>query len=91
MRQKFYGDIDISSIASQLGISVSRFNDIFKNLYSMPPYQYYIPSRFRGKKLLEQGDLSVKEVAYRLGFADPYHVSRLFKQKTGIARRSGAP
>jgi len=37
------------------------------------------------KSLLEQGDLSVKEVAYRLGFEDQYHFSRLFKKKTGIA------
>ncbi|NLH88749.1 MAG: AraC family transcriptional regulator [Treponema sp.] len=86
MAEKIYGDIDIPSIASQLGTSVSRFNDIFKTYTSMTPYQYYIHIKIHAaKSLLEQGDLSVKEVAYRLGFEDQYHFSRLFKKKTGIA------
>jgi len=86
MAEKIYGHIDISSIASQLGISVSRLNDIFKTYTSMTPYQYYIHIKIHAaKSLLEQGELSVKEVAYRLGFEDQYHFSRLFKQKTGIA------
>jgi len=92
MAEKIYGDIDISSIASQLGISVSRLNEIFKTYTSMTPYQYYIHIKIHAaKNLLEQGDLSVKEVAYRLGFEDQYHFSRLFKQKPASRRPSGAP
>ncbi|MDQ7796948.1 MAG: AraC family transcriptional regulator, partial [Spirochaetia bacterium] len=86
MVEKIYGDIDINSIATALGISASRLNDIFKTYTSMTPYQYYIHIKIHAaKSLLEQGDLSVKEVAYRLGFEDQYHFSRLFKKKTGIA------
>jgi AraC-like DNA-binding protein len=85
MVENIYGDIDISSIASQLSTSVSRLNDVFKTYTSMTPYQYYIHIKIHAaKSLLEQGDLSVKEVAYKLGFEDQYHFSRLFKQKTGI-------
>lgn len=86
MVEKIYGDIDINSIATALGISASRLNEIFKTYTSMTPYQYYIHIKIHAaKSLLEQGDLSVKEVAYRLGFEDQYHFSRLFKKKTGIA------
>lgn len=86
MMEKIYGDLDINSIATAVGISTSKLNEIFKTYTSMTPYQYYIHIKIHAaKSLLEQGDLSVKEVAYRLGFDDQYHFSRLFKKKTGIA------
>ncbi len=86
MVEKIYEDIDINSIACAVGISVSKLNEIFKTYTSMTPYQYYIHIKIHAaKSLLERGDLSVKEVAYRLGFEDQYHFSRLFKKKTGLA------
>lgn len=36
------------------------------------------------KVLLANTQLSVSEVAYRLGFEYPQHFNRLFKRKTGI-------
>jgi len=86
MEESIYDDIDLNSIASQVGVSTSKLNEIFKTYTSMTPYQYYIHIKLHAAKaLLEQGDLSIKEVAFRLGFEDQYHFSRLFKSKTGIA------
>ena len=33
---------------------------------------------------LEHSELTIKEIAYRLGFKYPQHFSRLFKKKTGF-------
>ena len=86
MEENIYDDIDLNSIAARLGVSTSRLNEIFKTYTSMTPYQYYIHIKMHmAKILLEEGDLSVKEVAFKLGFQDQYHFSRLFKSKTGIA------
>lgn len=86
MEESIYDDIDLNSIASQVGVSTSKLNEIFKTYTAMTPYQYYIHIKLHAAKaLLEQGDLSIKEVAFRLGFEDQYHFSRLFKSKTGIA------
>jgi len=92
MAERIYGDIDIPSIATQLGISVSYLNDIFKTYTSMTPYQYYIHIKINAaKSLLEQGDLSIKEVAYRLGFEDQYHFRGSSRRKPALRPRSGAP
>jgi transcriptional regulator GlxA family with amidase domain len=86
MEENIYGDIDLNSIAERLGVSTSHLNEVFKTYTAMTPYQYYIHIKLHmAKVLLEQGDLCVKEVAFRLGFQDQYHFSKLFKSKTGIA------
>ena len=86
MESNVYGTINLSNISQQIGISTSRLNDIFKTYTSMTPYQFYIHIKIhKAENLLEQENVSVKEVAYRLGFEDQYYFSRLFKNKTGIA------
>jgi two-component system response regulator YesN len=37
------------------------------------------------RRLLDRGDLLVKEVAYRVGFGDPNYFSRRFKSFVGIS------
>jgi AraC-like DNA-binding protein len=86
MESNVFSEIDLSSIAVQLGISTSRLNEIFKTYTSMTPYQYYIQIKiYKAENLLEQQDLSVKEVAHKIGFEDQYYFSRLFKNKTGVS------
>jgi AraC-like DNA-binding protein len=86
MESNIYSAINLSSISEQIGISTSRLHEIFKTYTSMTPYQYYIHIKIlRAESLLEEENLSIKEVAYRMGFEDQYHFSRLFKNKTGIA------
>jgi len=86
MESNVFSEIDLSSIAEQLGISTSRLNEIFKTYTSMTPYQYYIQIKiYKAESLLEQQELSVKEVAHKIGFEDQYYFSRLFKNKTGVS------
>jgi len=86
MESNVLSAIDLSSISDQLGISTSRLNEIFKTYTSMTPYQYYIQIKiYKAESLLEQQDLSVKEVAHKMGFEDQYYFSRLFKNKTGVS------
>ncbi|MDR2500105.1 MAG: AraC family transcriptional regulator [Treponema sp.] len=85
MESNIYGEINLSSISGQIGLSASRLNEVFKTYTSMTPYQYYIHIKIhKAESLLEQ-DMAVKEVAFRLGFEDQYYFSRLFKHKTGVS------
>lgn len=86
MEENIYSEINLARIGEALGVSTSHLSEVFKSYTSMTPYQYFISIKIRkAKELLERGDLPIKEVAFRLGFGDPYYFSRLFKQKSGIA------
>jgi AraC-like DNA-binding protein len=86
MEQRAFGAADVSSIARETGISVSRLNEVFKKYTGMTPYQYFIHIKInKAKSLLEDEDMTVQYAAWKLGFDDPCYFSRLFKHKTGIA------
>jgi len=86
MESNIFGALNLSNISEQLGISTSRLNEIFKTYTSMTPYQYYIHIKIhKAESILEQEDIPVKEVAYKMGFEDQYYFSRLFKNKTGVS------
>lgn len=85
MEENVHGEVNIAAIAGTLGVTTSHLNAVFKSYTSMTPYQYYISIKIRrAKEMLEGGDLSIKEVAFRLGFDDPYYFSRLFRRKAGL-------
>jgi AraC-like DNA-binding protein len=89
MEANVSGIINLSDISEQIGISTSRFHEIFKTYTSMTPYQYYMELKIKkAADLLEQKNVSVKEVAYSLGFEDQYYFSRFFKKKIGVAPSS---
>ncbi|MDR0590064.1 MAG: helix-turn-helix domain-containing protein [Spirochaetaceae bacterium] len=86
METNIFKAINVSSISEQIGVSSTKLNEIFKIYTSMTPYQYYIHIKIhKAEDLLEQDNVTVKEVAFSLGFEDQYYFSRLFKNKTGIA------
>ena len=85
MDVNIHGDIDLSHIAGDLGVSLSLFHKIFKTYTSFTPYQYYINMKINEAKTMLEDKMSVKDTAYQLGFEDQYYFSRLFKNKTGIS------
>jgi AraC-like DNA-binding protein len=86
MESNVYSAINLPAISGQLGVSTSRLNEIFKTYTSMTPYQYYIDIKIhKAESFLEQEDVPVKEVAFKMGFEDQYYFSRLFKNKTGLS------
>ena len=53
-----------------------------------PPRSYLIRKKInRAAEWLMAGGCQVKEVAHRVGFADPYHFSRVFKRVMGQSPR----
>lgn len=80
------GEVDMDALARSLHLSYRHFRRLFREATGLAPQQYHLQLRVnRAKLLLEDGRLSVQEVAARLGFEDPLYFSRLFRQKTGVA------
>lgn len=81
----FSEEIDMPGLAEKLHLSYGNFRRLFRKQTGRSPQQYLLDLRLsRACKLLEDGVLSIKEVAGNTGFANPYYFSRLFKQRMGI-------
>ncbi|QAT49563.1 AraC family transcriptional regulator [Caproiciproducens sp. NJN-50] len=81
----YSGDITVSSIASNAGISRSHLYRLFMRHISMPPNEYLMRYRVgKAAELLAAGDLTVGETAYSTGFSDQLYFSRVFRRYMGI-------
>ena len=78
----------LDEIAAATGVEASSVCRWFRRYQGTSPYQYLLRRKMNlaAEYLVEHGGL-VKEVAQRVGFADPYHFSRAFKAVHGVAPR----
>ena len=76
----------IEYYAEQCGIDNSYFYKLFKIWSGVSPNQYRNQLRvIVAKDLLVHTNLSICEIAQKIGFDDPYYFSRLFKKETGLS------
>lgn len=72
--------LQASTLAARVNVSPSHFFSIFKRHVGNTPIDYFIRLRMRrARRLLEQTGMSIKAIAYTLGYDDPYYFSRVFK------------
>lgn len=72
---------DIEEYARQLSVCPSKFYSMYKNLFGISPQKDIINARIeKAKGYLVSGFFSVEETAYMLGYTNPFHFIRQFKQ-----------
>lgn len=80
-----YERITVRDLAEAVNLSPSQMTRIFGKACGQTPYEYVL-----GRKtdtaclLLRNTGLSVKEIAYRLGFADEHYFCNVFKKRVGM-------
>ena len=75
---------DVHTIAEQLAMTTSSLYGIVKSFSGVSPKEWMTNRlMLEAQRKLQYSTLSVKEVAYELGFNDPDYFSRLFKKSTG--------
>lgn len=78
-------DVDIVALALEYGFSPNYFRKIFKKLTHMSPHDFLISYRLdQAKKLLLTGQYKINEVAYMVGYNNPYYFSRAYKKQFGV-------
>lgn len=78
-------DLRIHSIAQDLGLSRNHFSRLFKARVGQSPQAYLVAYRMeQAARLLARGELTQKEVAYRVGYPDVYTFSRMFRRTYGM-------
>lgn len=79
-------NLSVKDYAEKLNITVDKLNEICKENYGQSPKTIILDKKItEAKRLLYFTDLSVKEIAFQLGFGDNSYFSRIFKQKTNLS------
>jgi AraC family transcriptional regulator len=74
-----------SFITKQIHFDYSYLSDLFSSIEGITIEQYLIEQRIeKVKELLVYDQLSLTEIAYRLGFSSVHHLSAQFKKVTGL-------
>uniref|UniRef100_A0A4Y8PUC8 HTH araC/xylS-type domain-containing protein n=1 Tax=Paenibacillus athensensis TaxID=1967502 RepID=A0A4Y8PUC8_9BACL len=76
----------IEQLAQRLGYTAAHCSRVFQSAYGMSPRQYLSMVKLRqAKLLLMDSELSVEQVAVRLGYHDVSQFSKQFKRWTNLS------
>jgi AraC-like DNA-binding protein len=82
----FQSPLSIASLAKKLGCSLGYFQRAFREVTQMTPARYLMQIRVQHALMwLESTDLSVAEVAAKVGYADPLYFSRVMRKEVGLS------
>lgn len=77
--------LSLAGLARLCDLSERHFHRAFKASVGQTPLEYITAERVvRSKLLLTSGGLSIAEVAFAVGFANPSHFARTFTAATGM-------
>ncbi|MBE9048339.1 helix-turn-helix transcriptional regulator [Pleurocapsales cyanobacterium LEGE 10410] len=81
-----YGsNILLEDMAAQADLSTSHFSRLFKQTIGQSPYQFLMSYRIeQAKKMLDNPNALMIDIAMNCGFSDQAHFSRVFKKIEGI-------
>lgn len=86
MQRSLHEPIAIAALAAQVNLSPSRFRYLFRLQTGAGPAVYLQRLRLRRARLLiERTFLSVKQVMALVGYSDPSHFSKDFRQFHGVS------
>ena len=76
----------LGDITKAVGVGASQISRLFRRYENTSPYQYLLRRKMAvaAERLMDPSTL-VKEAAAYVGFTDPYHFSRCFKQVHHVA------
>ena len=81
--------ITLDDLAAVTGVGASKLHKQFKLAVGMPLHQFVIQQRVkRARELLSGSKLSVAEIAYRTGFSDQSHLTRVLRRQTGLTPKA---
>lgn len=81
-----YGNnILLEDMAAQADLSPSHFSRLFKQTIGKSPYQFLMAYRIeQAKKMLDNSNTLMIDIAFNCGFSDQAHFSRVFKKIEGL-------
>jgi two-component system response regulator YesN len=86
IKENIEAELELEKVANNFGLSVYYFSRTFKEVTGINFSEYVNKCRIDiAKELLSNGEMSVKEVCYKVGYNDPNYFSKVFKKYEGIS------
>ena len=80
------GNIALSTLATECGISVRHFGRAFRQSTGTSPHRWLVERRVaRAQQMLGDGIASIAAIAQACGFADQSHLTRAFIANVGAS------
>ena len=86
--QRSKGNIDLSQLSSHVCMSTRNFRRVFTETIGMSPKEYIRIIRSKNILHLARKGKSVDTMAFELGYHDPSHLIRDFKDISGVTPRA---
>ena len=86
MQEHINENISLNELSKQYNYSVSRFSNLFKKKTGYAPIDYFVQMKMQ--KACQQLDFtneSIKNIAFNMGFDDPYYFSKRFRTVIGMS------
>ena len=85
MKDNLENKITLKDLAAHVGYSVPHFSAVFAQKTSYAPMKYYNQMKIqRACSYLQFSDMQIQEIAYLLGYYDPFHFSNAFMQEMEV-------
>ncbi len=85
IEENYTKDIYMEEIAKKVGFSPYYFSRMFKQEFTMNFVDYITKLRLeKACMLLSEGNCTVKEVCFKVGYSEPNYFTRVFKKAYGV-------
>ncbi|WP_411342767.1 AraC family transcriptional regulator [Paenibacillus sp. WLX1005] len=85
MDTHYHESVSLRRIAQYVHVSASNLSRLFRKQQGMSPQEYLIRKRLSAaEQFLRTTDANLREIAYRCGFSDEFHLIKTFKSVRGI-------
>lgn len=86
MQEHINDNISLNELSNQYNYSVSRFSNLFKQKTGHAPIDYFVQMKMqKACQLLDFTTRSIKDIAFSMGFDDPYYFSKRFRTVIGLS------
>ncbi len=86
--ENYGNNLSLKEIASVACLSPFHFQREFKKDRGITPHEYLNDVRIRESQRLLLKEMDLKEIAYRLGFSDQSHFTRIFRKTVGVTPKN---
>ena len=88
MKENLIRSLTLEELAGIAGMSASHYSAVFRTKVQSSPISFFTFLKIQEAcRLLENTQHRIKEVAYQIGYNDPYHFSRVFANVMGVSPR----